>query len=166
MEWRVSQKYLSRFDGYYTETGGLHFGVDLICVAQNGCNITDGMPLYAIEDGIVKVASKNKLSSTGLQIVTKHNYVGSEVYYRSYQHLSKVAVKKGYIVKKGDLIGFCGGTGNITGPHLHTDKYFRHNEPALSHLYANYDGVHVYYVDPELDIDDLAGRGKNVNYSY
>jgi len=166
MEWRVSQKYLARFDGYYIETGGMHFGVDFVCIAENGMNITDGMPLYALEGGIVKIASDNKIVATGLQVVTKHKYIGNESYYRSYQHLSEVRVRKNDVVKKGDLLGFCGGTGNTTGPHLHTDKYFKHNEPALNHLHANYGGVNVYYVDPQIGIDDLKGRVKSGISSY
>ena len=41
----------------------------------------------------------------------------------SYSHLSKIEIKNGDKVKKGDLIGLIGQTGRVTGPHLHWEIY-------------------------------------------
>jgi len=40
-------------------------------------------------------------------------------YVTKYLHLSKRTVNKGQRVKQGQTIGLLGGTGRVTGPHLH-----------------------------------------------
>lgn len=41
----------------------------------------------------------------------------------SYSHLSKVTVKEGQLIDKGQKIGEVGSTGRVTGPHLHWTVY-------------------------------------------
>jgi murein DD-endopeptidase MepM/ murein hydrolase activator NlpD len=36
-----------------------------------------------------------------------------------YAHMSVVSVKAGDLVTTGDIVGFSGRTGYVTGPHLH-----------------------------------------------
>ncbi|WP_457640364.1 peptidoglycan DD-metalloendopeptidase family protein [Persephonella sp.] len=72
-----------------------------------------GTPIYATANGIVEYAGKKK--NYGKLIIIQHNYGFKTLY----GHLSKISVRTGDFVKKGDLIGYTGRTGLINGPHLH-----------------------------------------------
>lgn len=50
-----------------------------------------------------------------------------------YLHLSKILVKEGQMVKKGEAVGLIGTTGRSTGPHLHWGVYLNgKNTDALN----------------------------------
>ena len=64
-------------------------------------------------DGRVIAAGKDTI--LGNYIIVKHPSGYSTVY----GHLNKILVKRGKIVRKGEIIGRVGQTGRATGPHLH-----------------------------------------------
>lgn len=72
-----------------------------------------GTPIYATADGLVGRA--RWVRGYGKFIEIEH---GNQVQTR-YAHLSAMNVRYGQRVKKGDVIGFMGSTGNSTGSHLH-----------------------------------------------
>ena len=72
-----------------------------------------GTPVRSVSDGVVTYAGRN--GGHGNFIKVKH----MSPYETSYSHLSKISVKKGQRVKKGQIIGKVGSTGASTGPHLH-----------------------------------------------
>jgi len=73
-----------------------------------------GTPIYATADGVVTMAG-NTGGDLGKLITVNHGYG----YKTRYGHLSKIKVKRGQKVRRGDLIGLMGSTGYSTGPHLH-----------------------------------------------
>ena len=86
-------------------SGGMHTGVDFAVPVNT--------PVYAVADG--KVANANWGKAYGVQIVQD---LGGSLYC-IYAHLTKSNVQPGAAIKKGDLIGYTGNTGNSTGAHLH-----------------------------------------------
>ena len=75
-----------------------------------------GTSVYAADSGYVVVAGwDQERISYGFMILINHG----NGYVTRYAHLSAFAVEVGDSVKKGQLIGRVGSTGNSTGPHLH-----------------------------------------------
>lgn len=73
--------------------------------------------------GVVVKAQRN--GAYGLYVEIKHKYNITT----RYGHLSKIKVKKGQKVSRGDLIGLQGKTGRTTGEHLHYE--IRHNKKPI-----------------------------------
>lgn len=87
---------------------GYHTGVDFA--------VPIGTNILAVADGVITKANWGK--SYGLQIVQEVD-IKSKKQYCIYAHLSKVLVKAGDKVIKGQHIAESGNSGNSTGPHLH-----------------------------------------------
>ncbi len=79
-----------------------------------------GDPIIATADGIVEYAGYHKASGYGKMIIIHHAFGFRTLF----GHLSKVAVKSGQLVKKGQVIGYVGNTGLSTGSHLHYEISF------------------------------------------
>jgi len=74
---------------------------------------TPGTPVAAVNDGVVVLAKGRYFA--GNSVVIDHG----EGLYTCYYHLSRMDVKPGQKVSKGEQIGLSGNTGRVTGPHLH-----------------------------------------------
>ena len=85
-----------------------HWGVDL--------GAPRGTPVYAAGDGVI---SSKKYQRRGYGYWLELTHAGG--YKSLYAHLSKYAagMAEGVKVKKGQLIGYVGTSGMVTGPHLH-----------------------------------------------
>ena len=82
-----------------------HFGLDFAA--------PEGTPIQAMLDGIVTLVEPN-LYFTGGTIIFDHGHGISTLY----MHMKSVDVKKGQLIKQGEVIGTVGQTGRSTGPHL------------------------------------------------
>lgn len=74
--------------------------------------------LYAAYDGVIEKAGWNN-GGYGLQVVIKH----PNGMVTRYAHASKLFVKVGDTVKRGEVIAMMGSTGRSTGSHLHFEVY-------------------------------------------
>ena len=72
-----------------------------------------GTPLLSVNSG--KVIFSGRMGGYGKVVKIKH----AGGYVSLYAHQSRIRVKRGQRVKKGQIIGYVGSTGRSTGPHLH-----------------------------------------------
>lgn len=78
-----------------------------------------GTQVMTTADGVVTMAKKN--GSFGLMIEVNHGFG----FKTRYAHLSKMLVRRGSRVKRGEIIGLVGNTGRSTGSHLHYEVMFK-----------------------------------------
>ena len=93
-----------------TCAGGFHSGIDLAD--------PEGTPVHAAADGIAYP-------------LPDYQYYGNHILLQQvgglatvYGHLVRINVAWGQEVRRGELIGWVGSTGNSTGPHLHFEVRF------------------------------------------
>ena len=76
-----------------------------------------GTEIRSPADGIVVFAGP--LTVRGNATIIDHGWG----VYTGYMHQSEILVKPGDKVKAGQIIGKVGGTGRVTGPHLHWEVF-------------------------------------------
>ena len=113
-----------------------HRGIDLVTEPWNG-------PVYAFLEGTVDFADEGRTGSGfggyGLTVAMRDH----RGYLHCYGHLSRIAVRVGQRVKRGQLIGYQGSTGQSTAPHVHYE--IRKTSSPSYGFTASEDGV----VEPE-----------------
>lgn len=93
-----------KINQYYK--GRIHTGIDI--------DGTYSSPLYAADDGRVEYAASDR-SGYGLHIIINHGNGIKTLY----GHASKIFVKVGDSIKRGQTIGMMGCSGRCTGTHVH-----------------------------------------------
>jgi murein DD-endopeptidase MepM/ murein hydrolase activator NlpD len=83
---------------------------------NDGINLAvpEGTPIKAAEDGVVAY-SGSELKGYGNLVLVRH----SNGYVTAYAHASELMVKRGDTIKRGQVIGKSGQTGNVSSPQLH-----------------------------------------------
>lgn len=101
---RVSSNFGYRKDPFHGKSK-FHAGMDFAAAS--------GTPVYATGDGIVRRA---RVAGGYGNLVEIENGFG---YQTRFAHLSKIMVREGQFVRRGELVGLVGSTGRSTGAHLH-----------------------------------------------
>lgn len=112
-EWKTTFKYGAKY-----KNGDIHKGID------SAAEI--GTPVFAAVSGVVVHSGPNKFrkgwgKSFGVHIIVDNDKFknGDPGLWSGYCHLSKSKVAPGQRVRKGQMLGWSGNTGNSTAPHLH-----------------------------------------------
>ena len=106
-------------------------------IRHNGLDMVShsGEPVRVAADGVVTEVIKSR-KGLGNVVVVSHD--GG--YVTRYAHLADIGVRKGRSLKKGDVIGYVGVSGNSFAPHLH---YEVHKDTLVmdpvNHLFASLD---------------------------
>lgn len=95
----------------FTGTNAMHEGVDYMA--------PEGTAIYASAGGVVAFADSHP--QYGKMAEVDH---GNDIVTR-YAHASRLLVKVGQLVRRGDKIAEVGGTGRSTGNHLHFEVRYR-----------------------------------------
>lgn len=102
---RIGSYYGYRTDPFY-KVSKFHEGIDFTAPI--------GTEIYATGDGVVKTIEYSR-RGYGNMIIINHGFGYETVY----AHMSKMNIKAGQKVKRGQVIGFVGNTGKSTAPHVH-----------------------------------------------
>ena len=127
-----------------------------------------GTPIMAAGDGRITFAGRNGSFGRFIEIKHLNNFK------TRYAHLYKFSkgIKKGKIVKQGDIIGFVGTSGRSTGPHLHYEVKHKNRtinpiklrlestvnveENDMSNFYANISLTRERFLATEFEETDIA----------
>ena len=114
---------------------------------------TQGTPIYATADGVVKEASYDA-GGYGNHVVLNHGFS----YETLYGHMVRIKVHVGQQIKRGEVIGWVGSTGKSTGPHCHYEVH-KGGQP-VDPVYFFYN-----YLTPE-QYDQVLKLSKAANQSF
>ncbi|MDR0954239.1 MAG: M23 family metallopeptidase [Rikenellaceae bacterium] len=102
---QIATSYGMRIHPFY-RTMVMHNGMDYA--------VPEGTRVFATADGTVTLAASNQ-ATTGTTLEIDHG----NGYKTSYHHLSRLTVRRGNQVRRGDIVALTGNTGLSLAPHLH-----------------------------------------------
>ncbi|WP_372728902.1 M23 family metallopeptidase [Nocardioides sp.] len=113
--------------GEYGLWSSYHTGLDFAAPS--------GTPLVAIANGVITSAGYDGAYGNKTVLTLED---GTELWYA---HQTSFAVSVGQQVRAGDLIGYVGSTGNVTGPHLHLEVRPGGGDPVNPYTALAYHGI-------------------------
>ncbi len=149
---KAYQQATAELDAYAKSQNSKYTTATLYCSLDFGCALTPGMriscnygdpdgidgsphhgtdfpaakgtPIYAVADGVVSAA--RAMPSYGNCVQISHGTADDGNNYATlYAHMSSIAVSEGQTVTKGQVIGYVGNTGDVSGKnggyHLHLE---------------------------------------------
>lgn len=120
---RVASGYGYRIHPIY-KVRKLHTGMDFTAPT--------GTEIFATGDGVV-VTVESSSNGYGKHVVIRHGFG----YETLYAHMSRILVKEGQKVKRGEIIGLIGNTGTSVGPHLHYEVIQNGTKVNPAYFYFN-----------------------------
>lgn len=144
----------------YYEGIGSHPGVDIDRLSNGQGD--SGAPIVAVYDGTVAnvlYEENNHGSGWGNCLVIMHtNIPDAGTIYSCYGHMVRFegSWSTGQNVKKGQVIGYVGTTGNSTGPHLHFQ---------LDKDYSDYNHFHPWFPTKPITTDTPDTNGNVLNHT-
>ena len=103
---------------WYPITGGyfFHSGVDL----RSACGEAQ---MAAASGTVIGVRPAAGNGTHGNQVLIDHGVINGNSWVSIYNHMSRFAVSVGQRVSQGQVIGYTGATGNVTGCHVHFELW-------------------------------------------
>ena len=123
----------------------MHWGMDF--------SAPTGTEIFATGDGEV-VEVKKKYNGYGHHVRIRHGFG----YETLYAHMSKILVRRGQRVERGEVIGLVGSTGTSVAPHLHYEVFKEGKRVNPAHYYFN-------DLSPE-QYEQLLAASENANQSF
>ena len=139
---RISSYFGYRIDPIY-KVKKFHSGIDF--------SSTKGSPVFATGDGVV-IKTRHSRRGYGNSIEIDHGYG----YKTFYAHLSKILVKRGQKVKRGETIGLVGNTGKSTAPHLHYEII--KNNRKINPIYYFFNDISPKQFDEMLQLSKIPNQ--------
>lgn len=95
----------------FVGSGSMHEGIDFVADI--------GTKVVAAAGGVVVTAERHPQYGNLIEIDHGNDFT------TRYAHLSKISVRTGQVVKRGQNIALSGNTGRSTGPHLHFEVRYK-----------------------------------------
>ncbi len=111
--WAVQNKAAVLTSGYGYRTDPLNFQREFHAGTDFAGAV--GTPIIATAQGRVFEVSNHKKSGYGKYVKLRHGFG----FVTLYAHCSAISVRTGDWIERGQVIGYLGATGRVTGPHLH-----------------------------------------------